>query len=344
MSTDAPRSSAATLSDVAKVAGVSPGTVSRVLSQRGDFRPDTRARVLAAAEALGYDRSWTRRGRRAPEATTVDLIVGQVSHAWSDRAVRGAWHGAVSMGLDLTLTTERLEDDNDDWPSRVVRRGTAGIIIGLAHPSPSQLATLRAAHVPVVLLEPITGSWADVCSVGTTNFEGGYAAGAHLAETGIVDFVSVQARPAYKFVRGRESGFQAAVEASGPDSRLRTVRTGWDGAGPVPELAKVMADRRGRLGVFASNDAIALRCYESAFHAGLRVGVDVLVVGFDDEVRAARATPPLTTLHQPIEQMTAKAVEIICGGAAEELWLNPERHELPANLVIRESTAGPGSG
>ncbi|GAA3870626.1 LacI family DNA-binding transcriptional regulator [Tessaracoccus defluvii] len=337
--------SAATLTDVAKAAGVSPATVSRVLSQRGDFRPDTRARVLAAAKALGYDRSWTPRGRRSPEATTIDLVMGQVSHWWSDRVVRGAWHGAAKMGLDLTLTTERLDDDDDDWPSRVLRRGTVGIVIGLAHPSPPQLANLRAARVPVVLLDPMTASNDNVCSVGTTDREGGYAAGQHLVDLGVTDFISVQARPAYRFVRQREAGFRAAVEAGGPGFQLRTVQTRWDGDGPIPELTALMVDRTGRLGIFASNDNIALRCYESAYHAKRRVGVDVLVVGFDDEARAARAAPSLTTLHQPVEQMTAKAVELIFTGSAEQLWLAPERHELPAHLVVRESTAGPdGSG
>lgn len=315
-------------------------TVSRVLANRSGFHPETRARVLAAADALGYDRSWTRRGRTSPAVTTVDIVLGEVSHWWSDRVVRGAWHAADRMGFDLTLTTEHDEDEGNDWTSRILRRGTGGVVLGLTDLSLSQLATLRAAKVPVVLLDPMTSSVEGVESVGTTDREGGEAAGAHLVEIGVRDFVLVQARPAYRFGTAREAGFRQAIERLGSEARLRTAQTRWDQGAAIPELAGLMADRVGVLGIFATNDAIALRCYESAAEAGLRVGADVLIVGFDDEARAARAEPPLTTIRQPIEQMAAKAVEIVCASSAEELLLSPARHEIPAHLIVRESTFG----
>ena len=76
-------------------------------------------------------------------------------------------------------------------------------------------------------------------------------------------------------------------------------------------------DSRPPVGIFATNDSIALRCYESAQRAGARVGEDVLIVGFDDEPRSAEADPPLTTLHQPIEAMAAHAVDLLAASGAK---------------------------
>lgn len=326
-----------TLRAVAEAAGVSLATASRVLSQQGSFAPTTRARVLEAADSLGYARAWTKAGRPSVDPPAVDLIIGRIGGGWTDRVINGAWRGAARHGLDLTLMMER-RDSQDDWPERVSRRRSLGVVFGLVQPLEVELQALRRARVPVVLLDPLSDADLGVRTVGTTDWAGGYAAGEHLSGLRVDNFVSVVARPTYRFVRARAEGYAAALATANPSVSVETISTRWDRRGPIRELTTMLRDAGGTFGIFASNDAIALRCYESAALAGLRVGEDVLVVGFDDEARSADAAPALTTLHQPIEAMAAHAISVLAGAAADNGPLDPVRDELPARLVVRAST------
>ena len=329
-----------TLRDVAEAAGVSTATASRILSQQGSFAPATRARVLDAADRLGYVRAWTKHGRPTVDLPAVDLIIGRIGGGWTDRVINGAWRAAAREGVDLTLMMER-RDSQDNWPERVSRRRSLGVVFGLVQPLAAELDALRVARLPVVLLDPLSDADLGVRTVGTTDWAGGYAAGKHLVSSGVTNFISVVARPTYRFVRARADGYAAALTEFVPDRPLETIQTNWDQRGPIRELTALLRQASTPLGLFACNDAIALRCYESIELAGLSVGTDVLVVGFDDEARAVEAHPPLTTLYQPIEAMAAHAVTLLVDAGRSGEGLSAVREELPARLVVRASTSAP---
>lgn len=326
-----------TLSDVARVAGVSVATASRVLADRGDFAPGTRLRVLGAAESLRYSRARTRQGRPVVRATSVDLVVGRVSSAWTDRAISGAWRAASRHGVGLNLVSEST-CDAEQWAAQLARRRSGGAVFGLVQPLASELAELARAHLPVVLLDPLSEPQADVASIGAANWAGGYAAGRHLVERGAHRFVSVVARPAYRFAAARAAGFAAAVAGERPGAPLETLSTSWDGPGPIPGLTRMLRGGPGPTGVFASNDHLALRCYPAVRAAGLTVGRDVLVVGFDDEPRAGTCSPPLTSVHQPVEAIASEAVELLLAAVRGDDAPEHLRIELPVRLVPRAST------
>lgn len=325
-----------TLRDVAVVAGVSATTASRALTRRGDVAADTRARVIRAADSLGYERTWTKQGRPSTRAPQLNLVVGFPGE-WTDRVVHGAWRAAARLGFDLSVKLDRPDRD-EDWPRRISESQCAGVIFGLIQPLRADLRELRAAGIPTVVVGPIAEPDEVVHRVKATDWDGGYLAGEHLMRRGVSQYVSVLGRPAYTFGRERDGGFRAAINTLAPNARVSRVETGWTDSGPLPELSQLLRAAKGPVGVFACNDAMALRCYESAEEVGKAVGLDVLIVGFDDGPHAATADPPLTTLHQPLEAMATRAVEIIAEAPGESAAVVSPA--LPVHLVVRRSTAG----
>lgn len=324
------RMTRATLADVAEAAGVSVPTASRALGGRGDLASTTRTRVLAEAARLGYQRDTTGRGRPASfDPRMIELVMGHCGDHWTDQVIVGAQRAATSVGCDLVLTMER-DDPADDWPARIAARRSSGVVLGIIVPTASQLAQLRQLNIPVVLLDPRSEPRGRLPSVGTTDFQGGADAAAHLVACGYEQFVVLRSRPRYRFGRAREDGFRATIhELTGAD--VVSLES-------PDELAPLLRASSARVGLFAVMDHLALRALDVARAEGVSVPARCGVVGFDDDGPAESAD--LTTINQPIGAMAARAVEV-----AQELRASPTaatgRIEFPTRLVVRGSTASP---
>lgn len=327
-----------TLSDVAAATGVSVATASRALSGRGDLSAATRRRVLAVARDLGYARDPVAGGRPPASARLVDLVLSGYHNAYSDEVTAGARSAAAAAGYDLVLTEERDAPD-DDWPMRIRRRGSAGVVLGLISPTASQLTALTDAGIAVVLLDPPSDTTRGLPSVRTTNREGGRAAAVHLAERGATRFALVHGTPAYRFGRGRSEGFIEALRLARPRADVVSVAADWGAPSAREAIAPILRGMRTgeRLGVFAGSDEMAAGVYAAAAGTGRRIPDDVLVVGFDDLRGARWLTPALTTIRQPIREMAAAAVDALARAAAG----GPSGGEpvyLPTRLIVRGST------
>lgn len=327
-----------TLTEVAAEAGVSVGTASRALSGRGDLSPATRRRVLAAARALGYVRDPAMGGRPPGSARLLDLVLGRFHTAHSDEVTAGARSAAAAAGYDLVLTEER-ESPEDDWPMRIRRRGSAGVVLGLIAPTAAQLAALTAADIPVVLMDPRAETSRGLTSVRTTDRQGGATAAAHLVERGATRFAIVIGSPQYRYGRARNTGFREGLRLTRPGAEIVAVQADWRAASAREAVAPILHGIRPgeRLGVFACSDEMAAGVYAAAAATGRRIPEDVLVVGFDDLRGARWLTPPMTTLHQPIREMAAAAVTALADAAAGAP-LPPSPIVLPTTLVERGST------
>lgn len=327
-----------TLSAVAAEAGVSIATASRALSGRGDLTPATRRRVLAAARALGYARDAAAGGRPAGSARLMDLVLGWYHNAYSDEVTAGARSAAAAAGYDLVLTEERDTPD-DDWPMRIRRRGSAGVVLGLISPTASQLAALTDADIPVVLMDPQAETSRGLTSVRTTDREGGSEAARHLAQRGATRFAIMLGSPPYRYGRARNAGFREGLRAVRPAADLVALQADWGAAASreaaVPLLRRLREGER--LGVFACSDEMAAGVYAAAMATGRRIPEDVLVVGFDDLRGARWLTPALTTVRQPIREMAAAAVTALAD-AASGAPLPPSPLILPTRLIERGST------
>lgn len=322
---------------IAERAGVSVSSVSRVLAGRGDLRRETREKVLLASQELNYDRRTGPRGRpTALDQRLIELVLGSFDDAWTGEVARGARQAAFRLGFDLVLTLER-DDPSDDWPARVAARKPSGVLLGIIRPTHGQLDQLRGLRIPVVLLDPRSDPEGELASVGTTDWQGGYDAGEHLVQTGATSFMVVTGVPAYRFGRAREEGFRAAVGALSPDSSVRRIGSQWTNAAPTTDMIRALREAPVPAGVFATNDEMALAVYAAAAIAGHRIPQDIRVVGFNDEPRAAAATPPLTSVRQPLREMAQRAVELLRELRDHEAQ-HYERVELPTRLIVRESS------
>jgi len=335
-----PASARSTLADVAAAAGVSVTTASRALRGQGEMAAATRARVAAAAAALRYTHDGERRGRpRGGTARLIDLVLSHFHNPYTEEVTAGARTAAAHLRYDLVLTTER-DDPDDDWPVRIRSRGSAGVVLGLILPTATQTAVMREAGIPVVLLEPPSGSSRGLPSVRSTDRAGGSAAAEHLIARGAGRFVVIGGSPPYRWGRARVEGFFETLDAALPRAARVHESANW-GAAEGREACRRALERLsgdGPVGVFACSDEMAAGAYRAVADAGLRVGVDVLIVGFDDLRGARWLQPSLTTVRQPIREMAAAAVRMLAAGTPSR----DEIVELPTELIARGSTRGPG--
>lgn len=300
---------------------------------------DTRTRVLHAAAALGYTSAGESRGRpRDRTAGVIDLVFGNFHDPYTDEVVAGARTTAAALRYDLVLTTDR-SDAEDDWPHRIRTRGTAGVIVGLVMPTSAQLALVREAGIPLVLLDPPSEAPVQLASIRTTDRAGGAEAAEHLLARGARRFIVIGGTPSYRFGRARVDGFISTVRSVVPDAEIVRVDGDWSASGAAAAGTRALRELGGDgpIGLFACNDEMAAGAYRAIAEAGLSVPRDVLVVGFDD-VRGARwLHPPLTTIRQPIREMGAAAVRTLVR-AIEGADIVGESIELPTALVVRGST------
>jgi LacI family xylobiose transport system transcriptional regulator len=327
---------AATLADIARAAGVSAPTVSKVLNGRADVAPATRERVEELLRAYGY----RRRGVQA--APLLDLVFHELESAWAMEVIRGAEQVAHEEGLSLVLSQSsgRLTP-GQSWLDGVLARRPTGVLLVLSKLDPGQREQLATRDIPFAVIDPAGELESEVPAVGATNWQGGLAATRHLIELGHRRIGVVAGPESMLCSRARVDGYRAALETAGLPFDSGLIRAGdfHHEAGYACGLELLRrADRP--TAIFAGNDLQALGLYEAARELGLRIPQDLSVVGFDDLPVARWVGPPLTTVRQPLGEMAAAAARIVLdlGRGKRPAAV---RIELATELIVRASTAPP---
>jgi LacI family transcriptional regulator len=331
-----------TLADVAQAAGTTVPTVSKVLSGRSDVSSETRSRVMTIVAELGYrgrsGRGAPARGRRSP---FVDLVLSGIEGTWANRALSGVERAAEEAGVDVVVSVARPPDDA--WLTRLLARRLRGAVLALVDTTSDQLATLAAAQVPIVLLDPVSQPPSTVASVGAANWAGGRAAAEHLLSLGHRRLAVLAGRRAHLYSQARIDGFRSAVTQAGLElDDDRVAHTDWQRASSAEQATRLLRGAPEPTAIFACSDTMALGVYDAAAALGLRIPEDVSVVGFDDSPEAQWVGPALTTVHQPIAEMGSAALRMLLRISADPPRTAP-REELATTLVVRGSTAAPGS-
>jgi DNA-binding LacI/PurR family transcriptional regulator len=330
-----------TLADVAKAAGTTVPTVSKVLSGRSDVSSETRSRVMGIVTELGYrGRSGRDAAARGEMSPFVDLVLSGIEGTWANRALSGVERAAEEAGIDIVVSVARPPDDA--WLTRLLARRLRGAVLALVDTTSEQLATLAAARVPIVLLDPVSQPPSTVASVGAANWAGGRAAAEHLLALGHRRLAVLAGRRTHLYSQARVDGFRSAVTQAGldlPDDRV--AHTDWSRAGAAEQATELLRGTTAPAAVFACSDTIALGVYDAAVTLGLRIPDDVSVVGFDDLPEAQWVSPALTTVHQPIAEMGEAALRMLLR-ISTDLSREAPREELATTLVVRGSTAAAG--
>ncbi|MDX3090218.1 MULTISPECIES: LacI family DNA-binding transcriptional regulator [Streptomyces] len=337
-----PAGSRPTLSLVAKTAGTSVPTVSKVLRGGTDVSAETRAKVMEAVQAVGYTRRGGSKGESARDETglsqVLDLVVTHFEGSWANLLIAGVGREASAAGLDVVLT---LAEPGGDWVSRVLRRRTAGVIGTLVDPASHQFGALFAAGVPVVLIDPMSAPPPGVASIGVANWEGGRMAAEHLLSLGHRRMGVVAGHARHLFSRARVDGFRGAADtATAGGATVSVAHGGWNRAKAATATHTLLEGDPGITGIFACADSMALGVYDALAARGLRIPEDISVVGFDDLPEAQYITPGLTTVRQPSTELGAAAVKLLLDLSRGEDGgtRSPARMRLATELVLRAST------
>lgn len=323
-----------TMAEVAAAAGVSVPTVSKVLHGRSDVSQVTRGRIERMLTESGY----VLRPRKARRAGVIDLVLTELSE-WATEIVRGADEAALALGSRIAVSVVRGGAEEHKWWTSLVATRTDGVVLLLTALTPRHRDRLAALEIPMVVIEPLSDPDPRVPSIGAANWAGGLRATEHLLELGHRRIGTITGRPSVQCSQARLDGYRAALQRAGIEFDPALIATGDFHYESALEAASAMLELPDPpTAIFAASDLQAMGVYEAARQRHLRLPDDLSVIGFDDVPMAAYASPPLTTMRQPLSEMARLAVRslLVPDGAQVS-----DRIELATSLVVRSSTAPP---
>lgn len=323
-----------TLAEVAAIADVSVPTVSKVLNGRSDVAVETRRKVEAVLAASGYEL----RRRKAGQPWLLDLVFPELG-PYATEVIRGAEEAALLHGCRITVSTLADPEKETRWLNSLGPGRSDGVMLVFADLAPEHRARLKALGLPVVVVDPTGQPAPDTPSIGISNWTGGLNATEHLVRLGHRRIGIVAGRLAMLCNQARLDGYRAALERAGIVADQGLVVTEVHGHVSALQAASVLLERPDPpTAIFATSDTHAMGVYEAARLHGRHIPDDLSVVGFDDIPLAAWASPPLTTMRQPLADMAALGVRLLLGVGTANLG---HRMELATGLVVRASTAAP---
>lgn len=344
-----PRVPRVKLADVARAAGVHPGTASRALNPdtRDQVSDGTVRRVVRAAERLGYIPNAQARALRTARSQMVGFVVPDITNPLFPPIVRGAEHVLTAAGYTVVLTdTDNDRDRERRQVESLLARGVDGFIICTALWVDELVQELASSGVRAVLTNRRTSS-APWPFVGGDDASGIKLAVEHLVGLGHTRIVHLAGPENVSTSRERKRSFRAAARSLGLARDQVSVMTcaAYSEEQGRAAMRRVLAEDGRRLtAVVAGNDLIALGALDALDEAGLRCPADVSVVGFNDMPFADHFHPPLTTVHVPLEHMGAVAAQLLTRALEPETTTTPESAQLlDVELVVRGSTARPPS-
>ena len=332
---------AATIDEVAALAGVSRATVSRVVNGSTHVSPQAVTAVQRAVEELRYVPNRVARSLVTRRTDTIALVLSELdTRVFSDpffaSIVRGVSTALAATDLNLVLLTAR-DAREQEKVGRYVRQGHVdGVILMSLHGDDLLPDLLGQAGVPLVLSgRPLDGR--AVAYVDADNTGGAATATAHLLGSGRRCIGTVTGPLDMIAGVDRYAGYRQALERAGRSLRPELVATGdFTPEGGRRAAEELLARAPDLDGLFVASDPMAIGALAALRQAGRSVPGDVAVVGFDDAVAARTSDPPLTTVAQPLDEMTRLMTELLLrqvAGVASEV----ETQVCPTRLVRRES-------
>ncbi|MES2120761.1 MAG: LacI family DNA-binding transcriptional regulator [Pseudomonadota bacterium] len=338
---------AITIEDVARSAGVSAMTVSRVINEVKNVRESTRAAVIDAIDRLNYQPNTAARSLAGGHAMHIGLLYANPSASYLAQFLIGALHAARSAGVHLVI--ESCESEDADEQAEVTRRFATSDVEGVVLPPPlseSQpiLAELDAMGIPVVTVA-MGAPKEDSLNVRIDDRAAAYEMTRYLLDLGHRDIGFIKGHPNHVASRDRYDGFCDALTEAGLDCDAAPVEQGYFSYRSGLTAGERMLARKVRpTAIFASNDDMAAATVSVAHRIGLNVPEDLSIVGFDDTALATSVWPELTTVKQPIAAMAEAALELLIadlrGRRTGKVRKFNER-VLSHAMIIRESAAAP---
>lgn len=342
-----------TIDDVAREAGVARATVSRVLNASPNTSEEVRSKVIQAVEKLGYQVNHQARQLASGASSTVAVVFA----AAADAEPNSYYHSAIELGamraasdLGYGLVAHTFDPADERYRERIAALVSQGRCDGLVLTPPFSddlvlIEQLQGHEFPFVLVSAGPQARERSPSVGIDDRQAGVALGSYLLARGHRRFGYIGGPPEHRSAALRLEGLLAAVEDFGLDRRCVQVTQGnFTFKSGIDLAGQLLAPGHRPTVLVCANDDMAAGALFSAHRMGLNVPGDVSITGFDDTPVSQIVWPPLTTIHQPLRQIGAKAVDMLIAAGAGDAKLaavGGATQLVPYELVERASTAGP---
>jgi LacI family transcriptional regulator len=328
--------------DVARLAGVSVGTVSNTLNRPDRVGPDTQRRVRAAIAELGWVPNETARQLRGGKSRSIGLVVMDISNPFFTDLTAGVEEVAAAAGLTALVSNSAQRPARErQHLEALLHQRVRGVV--LAPIGADWDEALLQAGIPLVIVDRATTT-GSTCTVSVDDISGGRAVGVHLIDQGHrrVAFVG---GPDVQQVHERREGVERGLLLGDRHSILSVIPTEGltvaDGRTAAQSIVATQATQR-PTAVFCANDLVAIGLLQGLISRGLRVPEDVAVVGYDDIEFASAAVVPLTSVRQPRAELGRTAARLLLSeiaAADEETSHIHQQVRFTPELIVRDSSA-----
>ncbi|MGC9521573.1 MAG: LacI family DNA-binding transcriptional regulator [Anaerolineae bacterium] len=327
-----------TLKDVAKRAGVAPITASRVINDSGYVSDETRKRVEAAVEELGYVPNRVARSLRSKQTHTLALVITDITNPFWTTVARGVEDVANADGFSVILgNTDESEAKEYDYVRVLLQEQVDGFLLVPAHSASRSVTLIQKQQVPLVILDRAVS--APVDTVRSDSEGGAYDLTRHLLSLGHRRIAILSGPQEVSTAADRVAGYQRAlVEAGIPLDEQIVIYGAFTQPGGYEMTQEVLRLRPRPTALFAANNFIAVGAFRALREAGLQTPEDMALVAFDDIPLTFTMEPFLTVAAQRAYEMGQVATRLLFKRLTEDDPSGPEEILLPTDLVVRRSS------
>lgn len=328
-----------TLADVARLAGVSTASVSRVLNKRESVGADVRVRVEAAIRSLRFVPNAAARALRSTKTRLVGAIIPTLNYAIYARMVESLQERLTSSSVSLIIKTSGYDLQKErEQVSLLIEHGVDCVVV-VGDAQREQTLQLLAEHGVPVVLTYANAADSDLPSVGFVNLDAAAAVAEHLHELGHRRYAMISGVSRHNDrVRDRITGFVSGLGRLGVPSRdIRIIEVEYRMAAGYAAMSELLQDRDSFTAVFCGSDVLAVGALKACADAGVDCPREVSIVGFDNLEIGEYSEPALTTVEVSGSKMGTQAAEIVISVLSGRV---PSEHVcLEAPLIVRRSTA-----
>lgn len=326
------------MKDVARLAGVSTSTVSHVINKDRFVSEAIRLRVEDAIRTLNYAPSALARSLKLNQTRTIGMLITASSNPFFSELVRGVERSCFERGYSLVLCNTDGDEQrmNRNLETLLQKRVDGLLLLCTETHQPSPAIMKRYPAIPTVMMDwsPFDGD-SDV--IQDNSLLGGDIATRYLIDKGYTRIACVTGPLDKTPARLRLEGYRAAMRRAG----LRVAEDyevigDFEFAGGLRAMQSLLALPEPPQAVFMGNDAMAVGAYQALYQVGLRIPQDIALVGYDDIELASYMTPPLTTIHQPKDELGELAIDVLIHRMAQP-ELQQQRLQLTPVLMVRGS-------
>lgn len=326
------------MKDVARLAGVSTSTVSHVINKDRFVSEAITEKVNAAIKSLNYAPSALARSLKLNQTRTIGMLITASTNPFYSELVRGVERSCFERGYSLVLCNTEGDEQrmNSNLETLMQKRVDGLLLLCTETHQPSQEIMQRYPSIPTVMMDwaPFDG---DSDLIQDNSLLGGDMATQYLIEKGYTRIACIAGPLDKTPARLRLEGYQAAMQRSGlPLHEEYVITSDFEFGGGLTAMQALLGLAEPPQAVFVSNDAMAVGVYLALYQAGLSVPQDMAVVGYDDIELAGFMTPPLTTIHQPKDELGELAIDVLIHRMAQP-GQKQQRVQLTPELVVRGS-------